>query len=214
MTRRMVGLMSAAVLVGSVLAGASPARAHCDTLDGPVVIAAQKALTAGEVSPVLMWVHPEGEAEVKAAFQQALSVRKLSPEAKELADRYFFETLVRVHRAGEGAPYTGLKPAGLNLGAAIPAADKAVETGSLEPVMKVIHAAVEGGLHHSFERVLATRKYEPGDAEAGRRFVAAYVTFLHYVEGVHQAAERLGAEHGEHAAAPAATCGAAHAEKH
>jgi hypothetical protein len=43
-------------------------------------------------------------------FTKTLAVRKQSKEAKELADMYFFETLVRIHCAGEGAPYTGLKP--------------------------------------------------------------------------------------------------------
>jgi tetratricopeptide (TPR) repeat protein len=37
--------------------------------------------------------------------------------------------VVRIHRAGEGAPYTGLKPAGLSEGPIIPIAEKAIEIG-------------------------------------------------------------------------------------
>ncbi len=103
-----------------------PAGAHCDTLDGPVVVAAQKALDTGDVNPVLIWVQEKDEAQIREAFNKTLSVRKLSPEANDLADMYFFEMLVRVHRAREGAPYTGLKPAGLDRGA-VGAADKALE---------------------------------------------------------------------------------------
>src|ERR1051326_7561606 len=105
------------------------AIAHCDGLDGPVVKAAQKALESGNVNPVLIWVLKKDEGEIKKAFQKTLAVRKLNPQAKELADMYFFETLVRIHRAGEGEPYTGLKPAGRDLEPAIPAADKAIESG-------------------------------------------------------------------------------------
>jgi hypothetical protein len=94
---------------------------HCDGLDGPVVQLAIKALDSGNVNYVLPWVQENDEPEIRRAFEHAVSVRKLSPDAKALADRHFFETLVRIHRAGEGAPFTGLKPAGRDLGPAIPA---------------------------------------------------------------------------------------------
>jgi hypothetical protein len=121
-----------ALLLGVALAIAPLPRAlaHCDGLDGPVVQAARKALETGEVNLVLIWVQKPDEAEIKRAFDHAQTVRKLSAEARELADRYFFETLVRIHRAGEGAPFTGLKPAGRDLGPAIPAADNALRDGN------------------------------------------------------------------------------------
>ena len=116
-----------AVVVLFLLAGLpATARAHCDTLDGPVVKTAHTALETGKLNPVLAWVRPGDEAEVKAAFARARAVRKLGPEARELADTFFFETVVRVHRAGEGAPYTGLKAAGQDLGPAVPVADRAI----------------------------------------------------------------------------------------
>lgn len=105
--------------------------AHCDGMVGPVVKAAQQALTAGNANAVLIWVQKKDEGEVKRALEQTLAVRKLSPEAAGLADRYFFETVVRLHRAGEGEPYSGLKPAGRDLGPAIPAAERALESGSV-----------------------------------------------------------------------------------
>ena len=105
------------MLVAAVLAP-QPARAHCDGLDGPVVKAAQRALAETNVNLVLIWVQKDEEREIKRAFEKTLAVRKLNAEAKELADLYFFETHVRLHRAGEGAPYTGLKPAGRDLGPA------------------------------------------------------------------------------------------------
>ena len=94
------------IFLMALLSGSDTAFAHCDGLDGPVVKAAQQALTTGNVNLVLVWVQKQDEGEIKSVFQKTLAVRKLSPQAKELADMYFFETLVRLHRASEEAPYT------------------------------------------------------------------------------------------------------------
>jgi hypothetical protein len=75
-------------------------------MDGPVVNTARMALEKGEVTPVLKWVRKKDEDEIKEQFQKTLIDRKQGKEAKELADRYFFETLVSLRRAGEGAPFT------------------------------------------------------------------------------------------------------------
>lgn len=166
------------------------ASAHCDGLDGPVVKAAKKALESGKVGAVLIWVQKSDEKAITDAFNKTLAVRKLDPKAKELADIYFFETLVRIHRAGEGAPYTGLKPAGRDLGLAIPAADKAIEDGKLEPLAKLVMQTVEKGLHEQFEQAMAKKKFKPEDTEAGRKFIAAYVTYIHYVERLYESAKQ------------------------
>ncbi len=158
------------------------ADAHCDTMDGPVVMAAERALEKGDATPVLKWVRPEHEADVRASFAQTLAVRKLGPEAADLADRYFFETLVRLHRAGEGAPYTGLKPAGSPVGRAVGAADRALEAGSAEELIALVTEQVEHGIRARFERALHAKQRADESVEAGRRFVHAYVEFVHYAE--------------------------------
>jgi hypothetical protein len=187
-------LISLAVAATLVLAPRL-ASAHCDTMDGPVVAAAQQALATGTIEPVLAWVQPADEAEIRAAFAQTMSVRKLGPEAKALADRYFFETLVRVHRAGEGAPYTGLKPAGSVTDPSLAAADRSITTGKLEPVSKLLSEDVKHGLSERFARLRALKA--PGaDVAKGRAWVEAYVDYIHYVAGLHQAAAgKGGAEH-------------------
>src|SRR5512135_625047 len=105
---------------------------HCDSLDGPVVIAAREALVTNDLDRVLPYASVQGEDEVRDAFVRVLKVRALGGAAQEIADRWFFETVVRVHRAGEGAPFTGLKPAGLPPGPAVRAADQSIEAGSPE----------------------------------------------------------------------------------
>ena len=179
--RRVLGTAAALALCAGL---ALPGRtlAHCDTLDGPVVMAARKALESGKADPILIWVKTQDEGGIRGAFERALAVRKLSPEARALADTWFFETLVRVHRAGEGAPFTGLKPAGLDLGPAIPAADRALETGDPEALVRLITGKVEAGLRERFERARGRKSFAPADVAAGREYIEAYVPFLHYVE--------------------------------
>jgi Family of unknown function (DUF6448) len=144
-------------------------------------------LETRNLSQVLIWVQADDEREIRAAFEQTLIVRALSPQGQELADRYFFETVVRVHRAGEGASYTGLKPAGRDLGPAIPAADKALEEGSLGPVVTLLTKGVEDGLRRHFEEVITAKHFKPGDLSAGREYIKAYVEFIHYVERLYEA---------------------------
>src|SRR5512134_1787084 len=158
------------------------ALAHCDTLDGPVVKDARLALDAKDATPVLKWVSPEKEGEIREAFQHALGVRILGPEARILADRYFFETLVRVHREGEGAPYTGLKPAGAAVDPGIAASDTALETGSVDVLVRLLTEEVDKGLRHRFAAAAEARKHAALSVERGREYVAAYVEFMHYAE--------------------------------
>ncbi len=167
--------------------GSTSMFAHCDTMNGPVVKAAQKALETGNVNLVLIWVQKKDEAEITEAFKKTLAMRKLNAEAKQLADMYFFETLVRIHRAGEGAPYTGLKPAGFEPEPGIAAADKAIETDSGEALVKDLTETIRHGVHERFTEVMAKKNFKPDDVEAGREYVNAYVTFIHYIEGLYQA---------------------------
>ncbi|HWQ91052.1 MAG TPA: DUF6448 family protein [Clostridia bacterium] len=173
------------------------ASAHCDTMDGPVVKAAEKALATGNVNLVLLWVQTPNEPQIRHAFERALSVRKLGIEAKELADRYFFETLVRIHRAGEGAPYTGLKPAGTDLGEAVPEADKALATKDAAPLLAMLSNRMDAGLKTRFRTAAERAEFAPNDVAAGREYVRAYVEFVHYVEGVHEALSAGGHGHAE-----------------
>lgn len=196
--------MLASVLLGAGLIAPQTARAHCDTMDGPVVLDAKAALEKKDVTAVLKWVKPEAEAEIKAAFAKTLAVRTKGTEARELADQFFFETLVRVHRAGEGAPFTGLKPAGTELGAAIEEADKALASGSVEKVVTLVTEEAAAGIRRRFTEAQEKQAHADHNVAAGRAFVAAYVEYVHYVEGLHQGAQVTGAnhEHG-HETAPA-----------
>jgi hypothetical protein len=188
------------ITLAAVVAAPGVAAAHCDTLNGPVVQAARLALKAGDVTPVLKWVPAAAEPEVRAAFAKTIEVRKSGGAARDLADTWFFETLVRVHRAGEGEPYTGLKPAAAD--PVLESADRAIEAASPDALVKLVTGHVAEGLQARFSRTLDASRHADHTVEAGRAYVAAYVELLHYVEALHNAGA------GGHAAAPGA---AAHA---
>ena len=160
------------------------ASAHCDAFDGPVIVEARIALEKGDVTPLLKWVPDEHESDIRRAFVQTLAVRSTGKEARELADRFFLETLVRIHRVGEGAPYTGLKAAG-TIAPPIVAADKALAAGSVDELSSRIGNAVSEGIRKRFAEVAEKKKHANDSIEAGRAYVAAYVEYVHFVEGIH-----------------------------
>lgn len=180
-----LGSVSAAVIILiSVFAGS--ALAHCDAMDGPVITLATKALEKGDVNLVLPWVEKEKEYEIRKAFALASAVRGKGAKERQLADQYFFETLVRVHREGEGASFTGLKPAGLDLGPAIPTADKALETGDPKPLLRLIERKIHEGIHKYYTEAKAKKAHAGESVEAGRDYVQTYVTYVHFVERLYK----------------------------
>jgi hypothetical protein len=185
----LIKLAAVVVLVVGIMWALVPRTgySHCDTLDGPVVSTARSALDKADVTAVLKWVRKIDEGEIKKAFENTLAVRKLSPQAKNLADMYFFETLVRVHRAAEGAGYTGLKPAG-SVEPPVAAADKALESKSVDFFMKEISNVVSAGILERFNHTVEAKKHADESVEAGRLYVKAYVEFVHYVEALHKTA--------------------------
>ncbi|MBI4835615.1 MAG: hypothetical protein HY811_12450 [Planctomycetes bacterium] len=193
-----IGITAAVIIISGVwFVRPIFVNAHCDTMDGPVVITAKSALEKGDVTPVLKWVKKEYEDEIRAIFKKTLAVRGKGPEAKELADMYFFETLVRIHRAGEGAPYTGLKPVGAEIEPAVELADKSIEQGSADGLIKALNKHLEQGVKLRFDKVIESKKNADKSVEEGREFVEAYVDFVHFVERIHMDITSKSFHHGE-----------------
>lgn len=171
---------------------------HCDSVDGPVVTAARRALDLKDVSLVLPYVHAPGEDEVKRAFAKVLPLHKEGNGAREIADLYFFETVVRVHREGEHAPYTGLKPAGLDVGPAIPLAEKALETGAADELLRLLQDTVAKEVAERLAHAKHLEKAASGGVAAARKHVEAMLGFEVWSNKVYQAivgAAHAGEEH-------------------
>lgn len=173
-----------------------PASAHCDTLDGPAVKDGRLALETGNVNIALKWVHPDGAAELSRIFEQAQAAGRLGEEARLVADQWFLENMVRIHRAGEGAPYTGLQPAGTQIDERVRAADEAVASGTLAPLAELVPAEQRPELERRFAEVLAHQDFPVDDVDAGRSYLEAYVRFFKLAEGHDD--DHHGHHHGQH----------------
>lgn len=191
------------------------AWAHCDTLSGPVVTDARKAIETKDVDPVLKWIGPGDEEEIRSLFDKTLQAREKGEDVRELVDMHFFETLVRVHRAGEGAPYTGLKPADTPVDPGIEAAEEALESESDGALVGALQAQLESNVHERFQRTVEAKKHKDKSVAAGREYVEAYVDYVHYVERLHVALAGT-SPHGHEAGAKdrQATCAAETADEH
>lgn len=187
-------LLALSLAIAVILVSPHRVAAHCDTLDGPVAQDAHKAIAARDVTPVLKWVQPHDEKGVRAAFQQLLAAKGAKAEA---AEQRFLATLVRIHRAGEGAPFTGLKPAG-TVEPAVAAADQALASGSADALVKLISDDVAAGIKKRHELAAERYRHKDESVARGREFVAAYVDYTHYVERLHRDALLAGG-HEEHA---------------
>jgi len=171
---------------------------HCDSLDGPVVRAARHALETGEVTPALAYVPASAEDEVRATFDAVLPVRALGHEARLVAERLFFETVVRLHREGEGAAFTGLQPAGLDVGPVIPLAEEAIESGSAEDLTTFLGAVLTDELHRRLTALGELGDARNGSVEREREWVEATLGFQTYSQTLFETLESQPHAHGGH----------------
>ena len=188
-------VLTALAIVGLGLFAAVSASAHCDTTGGPIIPEAKAALQKGDVTPTLKWIKADNEAEIITAFSKAVEDRAQGPEAQELADQNFLETLIRLHRAGEGAPFTGIKDEPVEPIVAL--ADKALANGSADEMIAKMSGHMGSAIREKLARVVETAKSKDMSVEAGREFVEAYVIYMHYVEGIHAAIMSAGEHHHE-----------------
>ncbi len=183
--------------IDTLLAALRPVivQAHCDTAEGPAVKDGHKALETGNINYALKWIPADGEAELRDVFEKSHKVRTLGAEAAEVADRLFLETLVRIHRMGEGVGFTGIQPAGTEIDPVVKAADEAIAVGSDADLLPMVPQERRAELHERFQAALALKGFDVDDVAAARRYVAAYVGFFKYAEGEDHAHEHAHAGH-------------------
>jgi hypothetical protein len=190
---RLAGYLALSVLLSVFWAG--PIFSHCDSQDGPIIPLIRESLDSGEITPLLKWLAPEDEAEIKALFDQVRAVRGQSDETREVADRLFIETFIRLHRASEGASFTGIKPAGTTP-PIFAQLDQALATGEVDALADRIAAEVREGITTRFNHAVELEKHQDESVAAGREYVEAYVTYMHFVEGLHEYLSSGGPVHG------------------
>lgn len=175
--------ITALIILSMLILSTNVTFAHCDTMDGPVIKDAKIAIEKNNINYVLKWIQTQDENELKNAFLLTTKVRILSPDAKTLADKYFFETLVRLHRSGEGVPFTGVKPSGTPIDDKILAADKSIETGNLLPLKGLVTNDLIPELEKRFNKLMSLKNYDVNNIKAGRSYIESYVQFFKFAEG-------------------------------
>lgn len=159
---------------------------HCDTMDGPVVTAAELALEMENVNYVLPFVEVEYEKELKDAFDRTILVRELSGEAAEVADYWFFETAVRLHMLGKRKPYNGIKKSGLNYGPVIRRSEEAIEAGDKTELETFLLDRIQEEMEARFEIVVSKKDYDINDVEAARDYMNAKFDFISFTQKIYE----------------------------
>ncbi len=176
------GLVRVMLVTVAILLMTAVSFAHCDSVAGPVAKDVKLALESGQLSPVLKWIRASDEPELRAAFHRAMAVRKSGPEAANLADQFFLETAVRLHRASEGEPYTGLKPASAAEEPAPAMVDKALKNNSFKGVADSVTTGIKAELDRRIEALQQAKAHADESPVRGREYVRRYVELVHYIE--------------------------------
>lgn len=160
-------------------------QAHCDRVNGPVAVAAKKALQTGDSAHALIWVTDQQADELKSIFEQSLEVYAKGGDSQELAERYFMESTVRLHRQAEGMPYTGLKPARPNPDD-IQVAEEALASGDVAEVTDLLAQEIRHKISELHANVMAAKDNKDQSVETGREWADAYVQYVVYIHGLYQ----------------------------
>ena len=178
-----VTILTIAILSFFMFTNIQTASAHCDSYDGPVIQDAEQALATNNVDLVFKWISTDQVKEVTDLFKKTYNLKKGDKEVYEIVKIHFFETLVRLHRETEGAPYTGLKPAGTTK-PIIYLSDKAIKDNDIESLLGKLNNHIASVVKEKYNKVSALNKTKNESVEKGREFVAAYVDYTHTLEAI------------------------------
>ncbi len=170
-----------------------PSFAHCDSYDGPVIQDALKALKSENVSYVMKWIEPKHEPAIANLFNKTVGLKNGDADIYSIVEKHFLETLVRLHREGEGAPYTGLKPAG-SATPLVQMADNSIAKKDVETLLGKVANHIRNVITEKYEKVAALSKVKDNSVAEGRAYVAAYVDYTHTLEAI----ERVLTHEGHH----------------
>jgi len=187
----------AALLAVLSIIVSKPALAHCDSYDGPVIADARKALEANNPELVFKWISKEQENDVVTLFNKTMALKNSDREIYQVVEKYFFETLVRLHRETEGAPYTGLKAPGTTK-QIIQMSDQALSSGDIDDLVIKLNKHVGSVIFEKYHKTAELNQKKNESVEAGRAFVEAYVDYTHTLEAIHDLLEHGGVSHAGH----------------
>lgn len=171
------------LLLVVLTAFSAPAFAHCDSYDGPVIQDAFKALEKENAVYVMKWIATEHEAEIKQLFDKTIDLKNGDTEIYSIVEKHFLETLVRYHRETEGAPYTGLKPAG-STAPIVQMADNSIANKDVKRLLTALDKHIKTVVQEKYDKVMKLEKVKDNSVTEGRAYVAAYVDYTHTLEAL------------------------------
>ncbi|HLU90254.1 MAG TPA: DUF6448 family protein, partial [Cyclobacteriaceae bacterium] len=169
---------AAVLLAAMMLAFTVPTYAHCDSYDGPVIQDAYKALDQEDVSYVMKWIFEDQEAEITSLFNKTVNLKQGDAEVYGIVEKHFLETLVRLHRETEGAPYTGLKPAG-STAPIVQMADNSIENLEVKTLLTNLGNHIQAVITDKYNKVAELSTVKDNSVAEGRAYVVAYVDYTH-----------------------------------
>jgi hypothetical protein len=168
-----------------------------DITNGSVMDAAKMALDTGNVNYVLIWVPEASENKLKNLFAKTVCERRDRKDVQDIAFDWYFETVNRLHRAGEGTLYTCMNLAGLDERSVVPKVKRVIETGEAEEIIGFIPKTQEHDFRHRFRHVMEKKNYDVNNVVDGRAYVAAFTDFIVYLHHIYTSIPRE-AGHAEH----------------
>jgi hypothetical protein len=128
------------------------------------------------------------EQEIVYLFNKTNSLKSGDKEVYDIVKKHFFETLVRLHRETEGAPYTGLKPAGQTK-KIIQLSDQTIVDNNIDDLLIKLNKHIEKVIREKYKKVAVLSRTKNISIENGREYVSAYVDYTHTLEALHDILE-------------------------
>ena len=118
---------------------------------------------------------------------EARSGEPLSEAARRMADHDATHAVVVDERSGRpGAPYTGLKPAGLDVGPVIGVAEQAIAEGVPDALVELLSGELEREIRGRFAEMLRRQARADGDVDATRDYVEAMLGLQVWAHSLHE----------------------------
>jgi len=152
--------------------------------NGPVIIAAKKALETGNPNYVLIWVPEESENTLKNLLEKTFCERSTRKNIQNRGIDWYFESVNRLHFTCRWPHCPGMTSDGSDMKMIVSMVERAFETGNCEEICGVLPIAHTAEVKLRFHNVMNKRNYTVDDIAAGRAYVSAFIAFIAYLHNL------------------------------